>query len=117
MSYGLKGSSGTRVFKDASRREGESLVARRGGSSKLFEGRKLKSSRIMAQQSASSREMKCATPLFSLCVIAPPSSCLVTSSCVTVLITSGPVTNMYEVSRVMKIKSVIAGEYTAPPAH
>ena len=31
--------------------------------------------------------------------------------------TSGPVMNMYEVSRVMKIKSVIAGEYTAPPAH
>ena len=71
----------------------------------------------MAQPSASSREIKCATPLFSLCVIAPPSSCLVTSSWVTVLITSGPVTNMYEVSRVMKIKSVIAGEYTAPPAH
>ena len=37
---------------------------------------------------------KCATPLISLCVIAPPSSSFVTSSCVTVLITSGPVTNM-----------------------
>ena len=37
---------------------------------------------------------KCATPLFSLCVIAPPSSSFVTSSCVTVRITSGPVTNM-----------------------
>ena len=49
--------------------------------------------------------------------MAPPSSCLVTSSCVTVLITSGPVTNMYDVSRVMMMKSVIAGEYTAPPAH
>ena len=25
--------------------------------------------------------------------------------------------NMYDVSRTMKMKSVIAGEYTAPPAH
>ena len=25
--------------------------------------------------------------------------------------------NMYEVSRTITIKSVIAGEYTAPPAH
>ena len=71
----------------------------------------------MARHSASSRAMKWATPLVALCVIAPPRSCLETSSCVTVLMTSGPVMNMYEVSRVMKIKSVIAGEYTAPPAH
>ena len=39
------------------------------------------------------------------------------SSCVTVFTTSGPVTNMYELSCTMKMKSVIAGEYTAPPAH
>ena len=50
-------------------------------------------------------------------VIAPPSSSIVTSSPVTVLITSGPVMNMCEVSFTMKVKSVIAGEYTAPPAH
>ncbi|CAA9482490.1 MAG: hypothetical protein AVDCRST_MAG12-1595 [uncultured Rubrobacteraceae bacterium] len=31
--------------------------------------------------------------------------------------TSGPVMNMCEVSFTMKMKSVIAGEYTAPPAH
>ena len=42
---------------------------------------------------------------------------MVTSSCVTVLMTSGPVMNMYEVSRTMTVKSVMAGEYTAPPAH
>ena len=48
---------------------------------------------------------------------APPSSSAVTSSCVTVFTTSGPVTNMYELSFTMKMKSVIAGEYTAPPAH
>ena len=52
-----------------------------------------------------------------LCDIAPPSSSKPTSSPVTVLITSGPVMNMCEVSLTMKMKSVIAGEYTAPPAH
>ena len=52
-----------------------------------------------------------------LCDIAPPSSSKPTSSPVTVLITSGPVMNMCEVSSTMKMKSVIAGEYTAPPAH
>ena len=35
---------------------------------------------------------------------------IVTSSPVTVLITSGPVMNMCEVSFTMKVKSVIAGE-------
>ncbi len=37
-------------------------------------------------------------------------------SWVTVFTTLGPVTNMREVRRTMKMKSVIAGEYTAPPA-
>jgi hypothetical protein len=32
------------------------------------------------------------------------------------LTTSGPVMNRYDVSSTMKVKSVIAGEYTAPPA-
>ena len=50
-------------------------------------------------------------------VRAPPSSSWVTSSWVTVFTTSGPVTNMYDESFTMKMKSVIAGEYTAPPAH
>ena len=35
---------------------------------------------------------------------------------VTVFTTSGPVTNMYDVLRTMNVKSVMAGEYTAPPA-
>ena len=52
-----------------------------------------------------------------LWVIAPPSSSNSTSSPVTVLITSGPVMNMCEVPLTMKMKSVMAGEYTAPPAH
>ena len=33
-----------------------------------------------------------------------------------VFTTSGPVTNIYEEPRTIKIKSVSAGEYTAPPA-
>jgi hypothetical protein len=41
----------------------------------------------------------------------------VTSSWVTVLMTSGPVMNMYEVPSTIRMKSVMAGEYTAPPAH
>ena len=49
--------------------------------------------------------------------MAPPSSSRVTSSPVTVFTTSGPVMNMCECSFTMKMKSVMAGEYTAPPAH
>jgi len=45
-----------------------------------------------------------------LWVIAPPSASKVVSSPVTVLITSGPVMNMCEVSLTMKMKSVMAGE-------
>ena len=50
------------------------------------------------------------TPDFDAWVMAPPSSCCVTSSPVTVFTTSGPVMNMYDVSSTMKTKSVIAGE-------
>ena len=35
----------------------------------------------------------------------------------TVFTTSGPVMNMYDEPSTMNTKSVIAGEYTAPPAH
>ena len=59
---------------------------------------------------------KSQTPEIVEWVTAPPNSSEVTSSCVTVLTTSGPVTNIYELSFTMKIKSVNAGEYTAPPA-
>ncbi len=50
-------------------------------------------------------------------VRAPPRSSKATSSPVTVLMTSGPVMNMCEVPSTMTMKSVMAGEYTAPPAH
>ena len=59
---------------------------------------------------------KCVTPDLVECVEAPPNSSEVTTSCVTVLTTFGPVTNMYEVFSTIIIKSVMAGEYTAPPA-
>ena len=49
--------------------------------------------------------------------MAPPSSSRVTSSPVTVFTTSGPVMNMCDGSFTMKMKSVMAGQYTAPPAH
>ena len=51
-----------------------------------------------------------ATPLLVACAIAPPSCSVVTSSCVTVFTTSGPVMNMLLVFFTMMMKSVIAGE-------
>ena len=68
------------------------------------------------RQASSSGEAKWATPDLVLWAMAPPSDSKSTSSPVTVRITSGPVMNMWEVSCTMKMKSVIAGEYTAPPA-
>ena len=47
---------------------------------------------------SSSSDAKCATPDFELWLIAPLSSLNSTSSSVTVLITSGPVMNMCQVS-------------------
>ena len=58
-----------------------------------------------------------ATPERVAWLMAPPSCSKVTSSPVTVFTTSGPVMNMWLVSCTMKMKSVMAGEYTAPPAH
>jgi hypothetical protein len=94
MSYGWFGDSGTSRSSASSSRSMGSSVSRRGGSSTLLPGRKPSSSRMSRRHSRSSGTAKWATPLVALCVIAPPSSSLVTSSWVTVLITSGPVTNM-----------------------
>ena len=94
ISYGLLGWSGTTDWRVSSIRSTGSLVAWRGGSSKLFWGRKVRSSRIRARHSSSLSAAKWATPDVPACVPAPPSSSAETSSCVTALITSGPVTNM-----------------------
>ena len=60
----------------------------------LFDGRNSSSSRTMRQALLVVVRHKMRHAEVSLCVIAPPSSSLVTSSWVTVLITSGPVMNM-----------------------
>ena len=62
------------------------------------------------RQWSSSSQAKWATPEVELCDIAPPSSSNSTSSPVTVLMTSGPVMNMCELSFTIEMKSVIAGE-------
>src|ERR671917_198294 len=71
---------------------------------------------LAPMQAASSADVKWHTPDLEAWAMAPPSSCWVTSSPVTVFTTSGPVMNMYDVSSTMNTKSVMAGEYTAPPA-
>ncbi len=65
---------------------------------------------MSSRHASSSSAARCATPDLELWAIAPPSSSKPTSSPVTVLMTSGPVMNMCEVSFTMKMKSVIAGE-------
>ncbi len=66
--------------------------------------------RMTWMHSSSEFTAKSATPLFDACATAPPSSSGETSSCVTVLMTSGPVMNMFEVFFTMMMKSVMAGE-------
>ena len=68
-----------------------------------------RSSRTISRHSSSLSDAKCATPERVACETAPPSSSIVTSSPVTVLMTSGPVMNMWLVPLTMKMKSVIAG--------
>ncbi|EXI81224.1 MAG: hypothetical protein AW10_01238 [Candidatus Accumulibacter appositus] len=65
--------------------------------------------RSIIKASTSFSKARSATPDLLVCVTAPPSSSAVTSSWVTVLTTSGPVTNMYDESLTMKMKSVIDG--------
>ena len=67
--------------------------------------------------SSSVLAVKCVTPLFVACTEAPPRFSESTSSPVTDLTTLGPVRNIYDVFSIIRVKSVSAGEYTAPPAH
>ena len=83
----------------------------------LFDGRNESRYFTSSSTAFSSAPTKQATPLRDEWLPAPPNSSRVTSSPVTVFTTSGPVMNMWEVSRTMNTKSVMAGEYTAPPAH
>jgi hypothetical protein len=64
---------------------------------------------MAARVSSSESWTNWATPEVPPCTSAPPSPSKSTSSCVTVFTTFGPVTNMYDTPRTMKMKSVIAG--------
>ena len=117
MSYGWLGDGGRMSRRSGHKRSGSSPVSMVGGSSMLFCGMNDIKKRTSSRHDFSSAETNVATPLLLAWLIAPPSSSSVTSSPVTVFTTSGPVMNMWLLSRTMKMKSVIAGEYTAPPAH
>ncbi len=80
-----------------------------GACSRLFDGRKLNRYLTSSSTSSSESATKVATPDLVLWLPAPPSSSSVTSSPVTVFTTSGPVMNMCDFSRTMKMKSVMAG--------
>ena len=107
---------GTRLSKDSSFLSKGSLFSYAGISLLFDKGKKLNNLLVCCNASISLIKDKSATPDFEVWVFAPPKSSAVIFSCVTVFTTSGPVTNMYELSSTIKVKSVIDGEYTAPPA-
>ena len=97
------------VFSTASIRPASSVQGMAGGSSAAFGGRKESSSRTAWSVASSVSNAKWATPERVAWARAPPSSSLVTSSCVTARITSGPFRNIEEAPFTMKTKSVMAG--------
>ena len=109
MSYGLLALSGTTSSSASSARLDGSRVTRTGGSSTLLLGRYASSSRTAMMQAGSLSNVKWEMPDVPPWMSAPPSCSKLTSSCVTVFTTLGPVTNMYETPRTMNTKSVIAG--------
>src|SRR5262245_4336173 len=117
MSYGWFELAGSRSRSVGQSRSGSSDGSTTGGSSRLFDGRNDMRYRTSSRHDFSSGATNVATPDLVAWLMAPPSSSSVTSSPVTVFTTSGPVMNMCDVSRTMKMKSVMAGLYTAPPAH
>ena len=80
----------------------------RGGSSRLFEGRKLSRRRQIWIASWSSSAMKWITPECAMWASAPPRASAVICSPVTCLMTCGPVMNIWA-WRVWMMKSVSAG--------
>ena len=116
MSYGFCGSSGRILRTFSILRVVLSPVSTTGLSSMLLLGRNDRSRRTSSKAASSFSIAKWATPDLLACDWAPPSSSKVVVSPVTLAITSGPVRNICDVFSTMKIKSVRAGEYTAPPA-
>jgi hypothetical protein len=80
-----------------------------GGGLEVVRGRYDSRKRTSSSTALSSGAVNAAMPDFTWCAWAPPRSCWLTSSPVTVFTTSGPVMNMYDVSSTMKMKSVSAG--------
>ena len=80
-----------RIGAAAARRLGE--VVRRDEAEQL--------ANLLQAARARSRTRSARRPSTDACVSAPPSVSIVTSSCVTVFTTLGPVTNMYDVPRTM----------------
>jgi len=97
-------------------RSAVSVASLTGSGEWQLSGRYDSNSLIFRMQSSSFSVTTWHTPLLEACATAPPRSSCETSSPITALITSGPVMYMYEVFFTMKIQSVRAGEYTAPPA-
>mmetsp|Transcript_28353 Transcript_28353/g.64521 ORF Transcript_28353/g.64521 Transcript_28353/m.64521 type:complete len:304 (-) Transcript_28353:74-985(-) len=118
MSYGWLGSSGTSMSSAGATLSGSSVTGRTGRVDRsLLSGRYPRRVLTALIAATSLGYDPCATPLVPPAwTDDPPRSSFVTSSFVTVRTTSGPVTNMYDVSSTMNMKSVMAGLYTAPPA-
>ena len=94
MSYGWLALAGISVSRLSSSRSHGSCVGRSGAATRLEAGRKSMKSRAAISASTSSSNALSATDVFVVWVTAPPSASCVTTSFVTVLTTSGPVTNM-----------------------
>ena len=65
---------------------------------------------MVSMHSSSESRVKWETPERVAWVSAPPRASCVISSPVTALMTSGPVMNIWEMPRTMRVKSVMAGE-------
>src|SRR5947209_17864378 len=112
MSYGLVVLSGTTSSSSSSRRSGGSAAPRRGGPSKLLDGRNESRVRIAARLSRSESCTKCSTPEVPPCTSAPPRLSKSTSSCVTVFSTLGQLTKYLETPRTSIHKHGYSEPYT-----
>ena len=94
MSYGLVGIVGDQALEVSSIRSGGSAVGWSGRILEVVRREEPEELPDPSRHASSLSTAKCATPEIRACVSAPPSSSNVTSSWVTALSTSGPVTNM-----------------------
>ncbi len=90
MSYGLRFVSGSRSSSASSRRSIGSVDATSGGGSSQFDGRYERYFFTAARHAASFSNSPSPTPLTSLWIFEPPSSCSAISCPVTALTSAGP---------------------------